>query len=136
MTTESNPILKRAVRLALLAGSAAAIAVHPTAAKAQAASSPTGEDNAALSEVVVTGSRIASPSLDSISPVTAVSSEEFKETGVTRVEDLLNSLPQVTADQGSGLSMTANCRAVTRAQSRARPRPMPRPRTSIRYPWH
>ncbi len=108
MTTESNPILRRAVRLALLAGSAAAVAVHPPAASAQAAPGSTAENTAELNEVVVTGSRIASPSLDAISPVTAVTSEEFKETGVTRVEDLLNSLPQVVADQGSGLSMTAN----------------------------
>jgi len=108
MMTESNPILKRAVRLALLAGGVAATAaIHPSVVQA-ADVATTGESGPELNEVVVTGSRIASPSLDSISPVTAVSSEEFKQTGVTRVEDLLNSLPQVTADQGSGLSMTAN----------------------------
>src|SRR3984957_7174984 len=108
MTTDSNPILKRAVRLALLAGSAAAFAMHPPAAGAQEASASTADKTSELGEVVVTGSRIASPSLDAISPVTAVSSEEVKDTGVTRVEDRLNSLPQATADQGSGLSMTAN----------------------------
>lgn len=107
MTTESNPILRRAVRLALLAGGVAANAMHPSVVQA-ADVATTGESGPELTEVVVTGSRIASPSLDAISPVTAVSSEEFKQTGVTRVEDLLNSLPQVTADQGSGLSMTAN----------------------------
>src|SRR6185437_14099454 len=63
------------------------------------------EETAPVSEVVVTGSRIASPNLDSISPVTAVTAEEIKAQGVVRVEDLLNSLPQVVADQGSGLSM-------------------------------
>ena len=109
MTTHSNQILRHAVRMALLAGgAAAAVVMHPSVAQAQAAADNTAENPEALKEVVVTGSRIASPSLDAISPVTAVASEEFKETGVTRVEDLLNSLPQVTADQGSGLSMTAN----------------------------
>src|SRR6202022_857399 len=64
--------------------------------------------NPALEEVVVTGSRIAAPNLLSISPVTAINAEEIKTTGVTRIEDLLNSLPQVVADQGSGLSMGSN----------------------------
>ena len=64
--------------------------------------SPTAQE---LQEVVVTGSRIATPNLDAISPVTAITSEEIKSTGVTKIEDLLNSLPQVVADQGSGLSM-------------------------------
>ena len=108
MTTQSNPILKRAVRLALLAGSAAAVAVHPPAAGAQTAPASTADKTAELGEVVVTGSRIATPNLDSISPVTAVTSEEIKQTGVTRIEDLINSLPQVVADQGSGISMGSN----------------------------
>ncbi|HEY1724203.1 MAG TPA: TonB-dependent receptor, partial [Steroidobacteraceae bacterium] len=105
MSTDSNLLLRRAVRMALLASGTAAAAAVPSLTVADDAAT---EAPAALQEVVVTGSRIASPSLDAISPVTAVSSEEFKETGVTRVEDLLNSLPQVVADQGSGLSMTAN----------------------------
>jgi len=106
MTTESNQILRRAVRMALLAaGAAATAAMHPSVANAQAAPAATAENAPVLTEVVVTGSRIASPNLDAISPVTAVSSEEIKSAGVTRIEDLLNSLPQVVADQGSGLSM-------------------------------
>lgn len=109
MTTQSNQILRRAVRMALLAGgAAAAVAMHPSVAQAQAAAGSTAESDEGLKEVVVTGSRISSPNLDAISPVTAVTSEELKETGVTRIEDLLNSLPQVLADQSSGLSMGAN----------------------------
>lgn len=109
MIMETNRIVRRAVRAAMWTGGAFAVgmAAHSSA---QAQTPPTrvasaDEEPASLSEVVVTGSRIASPSLDSISPVTAISAEEFKETGATRVEDLLNSLPQVVADQGSGLSM-------------------------------
>ena len=60
------------------------------------------------SEVVVTGSRISSPNMKSISPVTAVSGQDFKVEGITRVEDLLNQLPQVFADQGSAISNGAN----------------------------
>jgi outer membrane receptor protein involved in Fe transport len=48
-----------------------------------------------LQEIVVTGSRIARPNLDSAVPVTTVSSEELIETGNTSVGDLLNELPQI-----------------------------------------
>jgi len=57
-----------------------------------------------VSEVVVTGTRIPSPNLESVSPVTAVSAAEIKATGVTRVEDMINSLPQAFAAQGAALS--------------------------------
>ncbi len=57
-----------------------------------------------ISEVVVTGTRIPSPNLESVSPVTAVSAAEIKATGVTRVEDMINSLPQAFAAQGAALS--------------------------------
>ena len=109
MITETNRIVRRAVRAAMWTGGAFAVgmAAHPSA---QAQTAPTrvasaNEETPTLSEVVVTGSRIASPNLDAISPVTAVTSEEIKETGTTRIEDLINSLPQVVSDQGSGLSM-------------------------------
>lgn len=55
-------------------------------------------------DVIVTGSRIRSPNLESASPITVVNSQEFKLTGTTRTEDLLNSLPQVFAGQGSNVS--------------------------------
>ena len=52
-------------------------------------------------EIVVTGSRIPQPNLTSTSPITVVTSQEIKLQGTSRVEDLLNSLPQVFAGQGS-----------------------------------
>ncbi|HEY0650060.1 TonB-dependent receptor plug domain-containing protein [Phenylobacterium sp.] len=67
----------------------------------QAAAQTAAEE---VSEVVVTGTRIPSPNLESVSPVTAVSAAEIKATGVTRVEDMINSLPQAFAAQGSALS--------------------------------
>jgi len=66
------------------------------------AAAQTGSDE--ISEVVVTGTRIPSPNLESVSPVTAVSAAEIKATGVTRVEDMINSLPQAFAAQGAALS--------------------------------
>ena len=106
MNMGNNRVLRRAVRAALMGGSAVAgLVSHPSLAQAQAAQPAAAEAAAPIQEVVVTGSRIATPQLQAISPVTAVSAEEIKQSGVTRVEDLLNSLPQVVADQGSGLSM-------------------------------
>lgn len=55
-------------------------------------------------DVIVTGSRIRSPNLESASPVTVVNAQDVKLTGTTRTEDLLNSLPQVFAGQGSTVS--------------------------------
>jgi outer membrane receptor protein involved in Fe transport len=46
-----------------------------------------------LEEVVVTGSRIARPNLESAVPVTTVTANEIYETGSTSVGDLLNDLP-------------------------------------------
>ena len=54
--------------------------------------------------IVVTGTRLRSPNLESASPVTVVTAEEFALTGTTRVEDLINSLPQVFAAQGGSIS--------------------------------
>jgi iron complex outermembrane recepter protein len=55
-------------------------------------------------EIVVTGSRIPQPNLETASPVTTVTSQEVKVSGTTRTEDLINSLPQVFAAQGSNVS--------------------------------
>ncbi|HEY0649462.1 TonB-dependent receptor plug domain-containing protein [Phenylobacterium sp.] len=73
-----------------------------TAAGPAFAQAAAGADEVA--EVVVTGTRIPSPNLESVSPVTAVSAAEIKATGVTRVEDMINSLPQAFAAQGSSVS--------------------------------
>jgi outer membrane receptor protein involved in Fe transport len=68
-------------------------------AYAQAAAS-----NEEVSEVVVTGTRIPSPNLESVSPVTAIGAAELRAQGVTRVEDMINTLPQAFAAQGAALS--------------------------------
>jgi len=56
----------------------------------------------------VTGSRIVVPNETSISPVTAISAEQITNTGRTRVEDVLNTLPQVFGSQNSGVSNGSN----------------------------
>ena len=97
----ANPTLRIAIRSVLTGSSLVAsfgVANAQTAIPAAATSDTT------LSEVVVTGSRIAVPNEVSISPVTFVSAVDIQRTGVTRVEDLLNQLPQVFADQNSNVS--------------------------------
>src|SRR5438067_1323965 len=54
--------------------------------------------------IVITGTRIPQPNLTSASPVTVLSSQEIKLQGTTRTEDLINSLPQSFAAQGSNSS--------------------------------
>ena len=66
--------------------------------------SQTSADGQDAGDVVVTGSRIRSQNLEGASPITVLNSQEFKLTGTTRTEDLLNSLPQVFAGQGSNVS--------------------------------
>ena len=62
------------------------------------------DSTASTTEVVVTGSRIPQPNLTSVSPVTSVTNEEIKTTGTVNIEDLLNNLPQVAAEQGGAIS--------------------------------
>jgi iron complex outermembrane recepter protein len=76
------------------------VAQATTPAVAPGAAPLTGAE-AQLSEVVVTGSRIATPNQTSISPVTFVNANTFSQLGATRVEDVLNRLPQVFAAQNS-----------------------------------
>jgi len=58
----------------------------------------------AQQDIVITGTRIPQPNLTSASPVTVLSSQDIKLQGTTRTEDLLNSLPQSFAAQGSTVS--------------------------------
>ena len=99
--TIGNPLLRNAIRLALTGGT---LAASLGTATAQQAAGPAAVEDTTLQEVVVTGSRISVPNQASISPVTFVSAADIQQTGVTRVEDLLNELPQVFAAQGSNLS--------------------------------
>ena len=75
-----------------------------SATQAAAAAAATAE----VSEIVVTGTRIPTPNLTSVAPVTSVSAADIKAQGVSRVEDLVNSLPQAFAAQGSNVSNGSN----------------------------
>ncbi|HJY39576.1 MAG TPA: TonB-dependent receptor plug domain-containing protein, partial [Steroidobacteraceae bacterium] len=93
----TNLSIRRAVRCALFTGAATALTgLLPAQAQQQ--------QQETIQEVVVTGSRIAQPNLTSVSPVTAISSDQIKIEGVTRTEDLINNLPQAFGDFGGNVS--------------------------------
>ncbi|MCI3131033.1 TonB-dependent receptor domain-containing protein [Phenylobacterium aquaticum] len=78
------------------------------AAVAALAATPALAQQAEVQEIVVTGSRIPTPNLTSVSPVVAITAADIKAQGVTRVEDMINSLPQAFAAQGASISNGSN----------------------------
>ncbi len=96
---KTNSMRERLLASSMICGAAfAALAVTPAFAA----------DETEVQEIVVTGSRIPTPNLTSVSPVTAIGAADIKAQGVTRVEDMINSLPQAFAAQGSGISNGSN----------------------------
>lgn len=76
---------------------------------ALAAAAPAfAQETTSVDAVVITGSRIPQPNLVGTSPVTQVTSEDITSAGVSRVEDLVNSLPQAFAAQNSTVSNGAS----------------------------
>ncbi|HEV2363034.1 MAG TPA: TonB-dependent receptor [Caulobacteraceae bacterium] len=108
----THPILRTRLLASSMITSAALAAATGAFAQAAAPAAPppttTGTPAATVGELVVTGSRIPQPNLTSIAPVTAVTNQELQLTGTTRVEDLINQLPQVVAEQGAMLANGAS----------------------------
>jgi iron complex outermembrane recepter protein len=92
------------VRFALATAAAAA---GVSALYAQEAPAPAAAA-APVEEVVVTGSRLRTPNETAISPITTVSAVDLQQTGLTRVEDVLNNLPMVFAGMNSTTSNGAD----------------------------
>jgi outer membrane receptor protein involved in Fe transport len=99
--------LQQAVRFALatITASTGVGTVHAQTAPAQ---QPEAATTATLQEVVVTGSRLKTPNETAISPISTVSASDITQTGLTRVEDVLNNLPMVFAGQNSTTSNGAD----------------------------
>jgi len=89
--------LQRAVRHTLLISALAGTSALPVYAQ-----------DAEIEQIVVTGSRIKMANLEGTSPVTQVTSADIATQGVTRVEDLINQLPQAFAAQNSTVSNGSN----------------------------
>lgn len=82
-----NRTLRSAVRLALMTSAMTAMAASAVAQE----SAPATE---AISEVVVTGSRIARPDYTAPSPIVSVGSEVFNRVAAATPDQVLNTLPQ------------------------------------------
>ena len=96
--------IPRKTFLALLGTGVATAALLSTPAYAQASagadddktiSADGDKDAEKVGSIVVTGSRIARPELESVSPVTTVSAEQIELTGTVTIESLINDLPNV-----------------------------------------
>ena len=75
----ANRNIARAVRVALVSAGAVSAGLYGA----------TGMAQESLEEIVITGSRIVSSNLESVSPLQIISSEDIKNTGVTNIQDLL-----------------------------------------------
>jgi len=79
------------------------VALAATGVAAQTAPAP-GSEPTKVQEFVVTGSRIPQPNLTGVSPVTSIGSNDLKLQGTGNIDNLLNTLPQITAAQGGNIS--------------------------------
>ena len=99
--------LKRLVPIATVS----ALAL-PAYAQQKAADQP--EAAPVVQEVVVTGSRIAAPNLESTSPITVVDQQQIRTTGRTDMSDLIMMLPQ-NYDNGLGQDLGNRTSGLTTA---------------------
>lgn len=86
----SNPTLLRAVKLALVV--AGAYGANATAQDAE------------LEQIVVTGTRIAQPGVESSSPITTIGAEEIRLQQRTEVEQILRVLPVTLPADGANVN--------------------------------
>ncbi|WP_162875429.1 TonB-dependent receptor domain-containing protein [Sphingomonas crusticola] len=101
----THKILNRAVLCASSAPFALGLALAFTApayaqttdapAATTAATDATGGPNSVNDEVVVTGSRIRRPELQSVSPIAVIGSAAIQSQGITNIQDLAQKLPQL-----------------------------------------
>ena len=54
-----------------------------------------------VEEVIVTGTRLKADGFEAVSPVTVVTADNIKRTGQTRIEDILNQMPQIETASSS-----------------------------------
>lgn len=97
MKSSARPALRRellaaAVATALLAGAGSVFAQN------------SGDEEAVLDQITVTGSRIARTGFITPSPVTSLSAEEIRATGAVTIGDLMTKLPQLAPNYTLGNS--------------------------------
>lgn len=90
----SSALRSGSFALLMLGVAAPAMAQDAASTADTAVANQTAADDANVDDtIVVTGSRIRRPNLDSAVPVTSIGGEEFFQTGKTSVGDTLNELP-------------------------------------------
>lgn len=94
----TNTKLAKAVKLACMFGAASSVGFTGLASAQEDGAS---ED---IEKIQVTGSRIKRVDIESSSPVLEISAADIKSTGFTRIEDVLNQLPQIEAAETSFLA--------------------------------
>jgi outer membrane receptor protein involved in Fe transport len=103
ISPETNPLVRHAVRLSMMAGATAAAAVAmPAAAQAQ---DQAGTDTDEIDTVVVTGSRIRRLDTETASPVISISADDIAKSGLTTMGEVLQRLPTVA---GAATNPTVN----------------------------
>lgn len=89
----SNTSVNRAVRYALMAGAAVAMAAPAVFAQnAPSASTSAGAANISLKKVMVTGSLIPRTSVETAAPITIISAKQIQESGLTTIAQVIRSL--------------------------------------------
>jgi outer membrane receptor protein involved in Fe transport len=100
----TNLKLQTAIHIALGVGAGALAASYAPLAVAQDQDAQEA-DEAAIEEVIVTGSRIKRADIDSASPITVLDRADIQATGLTDVGDLLQTMPSMS---GSPIGTTTN----------------------------
>ena len=103
-----NEVRKRHHRMAAASVVVAMIITVLAATRASAQEQLESASTTPLVEVVVTGSRIASPNATSTSPIQVVTSKELQQGGKTDIIDLINQLPQNFQNSSVDFSNTSN----------------------------
>ena len=105
MRNVSKKKLSVAITAALNAGVVVGLATPAAyAQQAAPATTTTTTQPQRIERVEVTGSRLPSPTLESVSPVNVISAQDIKWDGITNTSDIINQLPSAFADYGSNLS--------------------------------
>lgn len=107
---KSNVLRNGLLTTTMIAGVMVAVPAYaqataePQSAPASAPAAQSDQATDTAPDIVVTGSRISNPNLTSASPVSVVTAQDIQVRGATRIEDVLNQLPQSFATQSSSVS--------------------------------
>ena len=97
----NNNKVTKAIRLAMMVGASAAISVPAFSADQDTVEVVVVEE---IERIQVTGSRIKRAYMEGSSPMQITSAEDMKVAGFIRVEDMLNTLPQIEPSSTAFLS--------------------------------